>query len=101
MVRKKTKAQPKTPKKRKAKQTAVPSISPAKEFEASKAFCANEYAFDLKAFSVKVKDKCRNLAKLAKEKLKACNTPAGRKTALFVLGVCCGVVVDHLFIKCG
>jgi methionine synthase I (cobalamin-dependent) len=79
----------------------VPSISPAKEFEASKAFCANECAFDLKAFSVKAKDKYRNLVKLAKEKLKAYNTPTTRRVAVFVLGGCCGVVVDHLFIKCG
>jgi hypothetical protein len=97
MVRKKTKAQPKTPKKRKPKQTAVPSISPAQYLEASKAFCAGKCASGLEAFSAKAKSKAKKLSELAK----ACNTPAARKAALFVLGVCCGVVVDHLLIKCG
>jgi hypothetical protein len=103
MVRKKTKAQPKTVKKSKTKKSKLPSISPAKELNSAHTSTIFEYEYKLDAdsLSVKVKSKCKTLGQYLKSKLHACNTPAARKAALFALGVCCGVVVDHLFIKCG
>jgi hypothetical protein len=103
MVRKKTKTQPKTPKKTKSKKSKLPSISPAKELDLAETRTVYEYEcrLDVDSLSAKVKSKCKTLGQYLKSKLHACNTPAARQAALFALGVCCGVVVDHLFIKCG
>ena len=103
MTRKKTKAQQKTVKKSKTKKSKLPSISPAKEHNLTHTSTIFEYEYKLDADSlfVKVKSKCKTLGQYLKNKLQTCNVPAARKVALFTLGVCCGVVVDHLFIKCG